>query len=320
MGNQLRRISSLGIIMFFMCASISSQSIANKPLDPSVAQLGDGFASGLANVNGTTLHFVRGGMGPALVLLHGFPQDWYEWHKVMPRLAKQFTVIAVDLRGISESKATKAGYESANLAEDIHQLVQQLKLNHVYVVGHDLGGQVAYALARLHPEDLRGVMVMETPIPGIDPWEKVKADPKLWHVNFQQVPNLPEQLIAGRQTIYFSFFFHMSGVANAITDADLAHYVKAYSSPAQLRSGFEIYRAFPADEKFNAERRSEINVPLVLAGGDLSFGKLLPNLKDTLKMYGWQNVTVEIMENSAHYVADEQPDKVAALIERYAKQ
>lgn len=316
---QFRIAAMISVIILAVCSSISGQSIANKPIDSAVAELGIEFVSGLATVNGTTLHFVRGGTGPALVLLHGFPQDWYEWHKVMPRLAKQFTVIGVDLRGIGGSKATKDGYESANLAEDIHQLVQQLKLSHVYVVGHDVGGQVAYALARLHPEDLRGVMVMETPVPGIDPWEKIKADPKLWHINFQQIPELPEQLIAGRQAIYFGFFFHMSGVVNAITDADLAHYVKAYSSPAQLRAGFEIYRALPADEKFNAEHRTELIVPLVLAGGDQSFGKLLPNLKETLKTFGWQNVFVEIMENSAHYLADEQPDKVDELIERYAK-
>jgi len=85
-------------------------------------QLGSGFQSKLADVNGTRLHYVRGGSGPAVVLLHGFPEDWYEFRLVMPRLAKRFTVIAVDLRGVGESAPSDSRYDAANLAEDIHQL------------------------------------------------------------------------------------------------------------------------------------------------------------------------------------------------------
>ena len=98
-------------------------------------QLGSGFESKFAHVNGTQLHYVRGGSGPAVVLLHGFPEDWYEFRLVMPRVAKSFTVVAVDLRGVGESASSETGYEAANLAEDVHQLIVSLGLKQVYVSG-----------------------------------------------------------------------------------------------------------------------------------------------------------------------------------------
>jgi pimeloyl-ACP methyl ester carboxylesterase len=313
--------AAVGAFVLCIGGSAAPQSQQQRGVDPAVAQLGNGFVSGTATVNGTSLHFVRGGSGPVVILLHGFPQDWYEWRKTMPLLAKAFTVVAVDLRGVGESSEAKDGYEAANLAEDIHQLTQQLKLEHAYVVGHDVGGMVAYALARLHPEDMRGVMILECPIPGTDPWEKVKSDPALWHINFQGTPELPEQLVEGRQEIYFRHFFRIGTIDHsAISDADVAHYVKAYASPLQLRAAFEVYRAFPANEKFNAAHRDAIKVPLVLVGGDHSFGKVMTSLKDVLGAYGWENVRVEVLHNLAHYIPDEQPEKIAALIERYAVQ
>jgi pimeloyl-ACP methyl ester carboxylesterase len=307
------------VALSIACAGISAPSPAQQESDPAVAQLGSGFVASTADVNGTTLHYVRGGTGPAIILLHGFPQDWYEFHQIMPRLATTFMVIAADLRGIGGSKATPGGYEAANLAEDIHQLAQQLKLERVYLVGHDLGGIVAYAFARLYPGETRGVMILDVPLPGLEPWEEVKADPLLWHINFHQTPDLPEQLIAGRQEVYFRHFWSLGTVnGDGISDDDAAHYASAYAAPEQLRAGFEMYRALPANEQFNAAQRSAIEVPLVLAGGDQGFGPLLPDIAEALQTHGGTDVTVELIENSGHYVADEQPEAVAALIERYA--
>lgn len=310
---------ALAVVISMACAGMPARLPAQQAIDPAVAELGAGFDSSTADVNGTTLHYVRGGTGPAVILLHGFPQAWYEFHQVMPRLATTFMVIAADLRGIGGSKATPGGYEAANLAEDIHQLAQQLKLERVYLVGHDLGGIVAYAFARLYPEETRGVMILDVPLPGLEPWEEVKADPLLWHINFHQTPDLPEQLIAGRQEVYFRHFWSLGTVnGDGISDDDAAHYASAYAAPEQLRAGFEMYRALPANEQFNAAQRSAIEVPLVLAGGDQGFGPLLPDIAEALQTHGCTNVTVELIENSGHYVADEQPEAVAALIERYA--
>jgi pimeloyl-ACP methyl ester carboxylesterase len=135
-------------------------------MNGTVGILGDAFVSRTANVNGTTLHYARGGRGPAVILLHGFPQDWSVFRRIMPRLARAFTVVAVDLRGIGGSTPAPNVYDAATLAEDIHQLARHLALEKPYIAGHDNGGTVAYALARLHPEAPRGVMILDVPIPG----------------------------------------------------------------------------------------------------------------------------------------------------------
>ena len=121
-----------------------------------------------AGLNGTTLHYVRGGQGPAVILIHGFPQDWFEYHAIMPRSAKQFTVIAIDLRGVGGSAVAADGYDAATMAGDVYQLAMTLGLQGVYVVGHDIGGMVAYAFVRLYPHITRGAMILDVAIPGID--------------------------------------------------------------------------------------------------------------------------------------------------------
>jgi pimeloyl-ACP methyl ester carboxylesterase len=308
-------LKALLVFVVVACAAIHGQSSSKQPTDPVLATLGPGFVSDTAQVNGTTLHYVRGGAGPAVILLHGFPQDWYAYHRIMPLLAKQFTVVAVDLRGIGGSAVTTDGYDAANMAEDVHQLVERLHLEHVYVVGHDIGGMVAYAFARRYPETSRGVMMLDIPLPGLGPWDAVKADPITWHMNFQRTPDLPEQLIAGREAIYFRYFLHKG----TFSDADVAHYAKSYAAPEHLRALLEIYRAFPANEKFNAAQQSAIGLPLVLAPGEKSpFEKLMPSFAEALRAHGCANVKVEVIKSSVHYVVDEQPDAVAELIKRYA--
>jgi pimeloyl-ACP methyl ester carboxylesterase len=305
----------LAVLVLAACAVILAQSAPRQRIDPGLAMLGGGFVSGTAQANGTTLHYVRGGTGPAIILLHGFPEDWYAYHRVMPLLAKQFTVVAVDLRGIGGSAATAAGYDAANMAEDVHRLMEYLHFEHVYVVGHDIGGMVAYAFARRYPESCRGVMLLDAPVPGLGPWDAVKANPITWHIHFQQTPDLPEQLIAGREAIYFRHFLH----SDTFRDADVARYARAYAAPEHLRAALEIYRAFPANEKFNAAQGSAISLPLVLAPGEHSpFEKLMPSFAEALRAHGCTNVKIEVIQNSVHYVADEQPEAVAELIERDA--
>ena len=297
------------------CAAIFGQTPV-KQIDSAVKKLGKNFAAYTANVNGTTLHYVRGGKGAAVILIHGFQQDWYEFHKVMPRLAQTFTVISVDLRGIGGSKATAKGYDAANLATDVQQLAEKLKLEKYYVVGHDMGGMVTYAFVRRFSEKSRGVMIIEAPLPGIEPWNEVKTNPMLWHINFNQTPELPEKLVMGKQSEYLGYFFKF--IKTGITETEAAHYVNSYKSADQLRSGFELYRALPENEKSNAAQINSLELPIVLVGGEESFGELTPRFAESIRKNGCRNVKVEIMKNAAHYVADEQPEAVAELIERYA--
>jgi pimeloyl-ACP methyl ester carboxylesterase len=302
------------------CSRAPTESPNRSRVDTALVELGDAFFSRTANVNGTMLHYVRGGAGPAVILLHGFPQDWSVFRQIMPRLAGTFTVVAVDLRGVGGSTATPSGYDAATLAEDIHQLATQLGLERPYVAGHDNGGMVAYALARLHPKAPRGMMILDVPIPGLEPWDKVKVDPVLWHFGFHQTPNAPERLIAGREAIYFRevFFNRLAHDPKAISDADLARYVQSYAKPDQLRAGLEVYRAYPLNERFNEAQRGLIDVPIVLAGGEHSMAPLNPTVARSLREHGWRHVSVEVIADSGHQVIDEKPAIVAELLERYA--
>ena len=274
------------------------------------------FVSATAAVNGTTLHYVRGGQGPALVLIHGFPQDWFEYHSIMPRLAQRFTVIAVDLRGVGGSAATPSGYDAANMAQDVHELVSARKLERVYLVGHDIGGMVTYAFVRRFPAAVRGAMILDAPIPGIKGWNEAMASPTTWHVGFMQVPGLAEKLVADRTADYLSYFFGFG----KFSSSEVEHYTKeAYGFASQLHAMFEIYRAFPANEKFNAAQRKRNDVPLFLGAGDGSpFAKLIPTFAEGLRANGCIHVKTGLIRDSVHYVVGDQPEAVTDLIEQHA--
>ena len=280
-----------------------------------------GFTSASAQVNGTTLHYVVGGQGPALILIHGFPENWSAFATIMPGLASKFRVVAVDLRGIGGSTAVQGDHETATMAEDVYQLALKLGLDRPYVVGHDIGGGVAYAIARLHPDAVRGAMILDVPIPGVDPWDQIKVNPALWHFGFHRAPGLAEKLLAGREAIYFDHFLR-DKVADpkSISDEAISRYARAYSQPGQMAAAMSMYRATEG-EKFGKERRGPLEVPLVLVGGAVpkkGFGELLPAIAKGLKDAGARSVAVETIAGSGHYVVDEKPAEVAALIERYA--
>jgi pimeloyl-ACP methyl ester carboxylesterase len=283
-------------------------------------ELGPGFIDETANVNGTTIHYVRGGHGPALVLLHGFPQDWYEWRRIMPRLSQRFTVISLDLPGVGGSAPSVAGYAAADLAEDVHHLIDKLDLGRVHIVGHDVGGWVAYAFARRFPDSTLTAMIAEGPVPGIEPWLTINVDIPLWHGAFHMVPGLPEALVTGRQAVYFRYFFDVGTMDNnVISDADLGHYADAYGDEGRLRSGFEIYRALAANMAYNAAQTGPVSVPLLLVGGEHAFGPVLPPLADNLRAnYGWSAVQSHIVAGAKHYLVEERPDEIADLIEHHA--
>lgn len=302
------------LAVFALAGPMLAQSPVQNQTNDLVAGLGDGFTSGTSTVNGTTLRYVRGGTGPVVILIHGFPEDWYEFHHVMPLLAKKFTVVAFDLRGVGGSAPALAGYDAANLAEDIHQLAGQLHLQHVYVVGHDIGGMVAYAFVRKYPQTLRGAMILDVALPGLAPWNKVKNDSVVWHIRFHQT-DLPEKLIAGRQVDYFRYFLG----TELFSDADVAHYAEAYRDPDHLRTAFEFYRAFPANEKFNAEHVGPIQVPIVLGAGERDyFAPFLSDIAEAMRSHGCTSIQTELIKSSAHYVFQEQPAAVGALINHYA--
>src|SRR5215469_15009981 len=119
----------------------------------------------MAVVNGVQIHYVIGGRGDPVVLLHGCPETWYEWRHVMPALAKNYTAIAPDLRGLGDSSKPSTGYDGKTVAEDIHELVTQLGFKTIFLVGHDIGSFVAYSYAAAHPSEIKKLVIMDVPPP-----------------------------------------------------------------------------------------------------------------------------------------------------------
>ena len=207
------------------------------------------------------------------------------------------------------------------MATDVAELVDGLGVGPVHVVGHDVGGWVAYALARLRPELARTMVIMETLLPGIEPADAPPVEVPLWHGGFHMVPELPETLVHGREAAYFRYFFDIGTAAEyVVTDAEIEHYVAAYGDLAHLHAAFEMYRAIPENAAFNDAHRTPVDVPLLLVGGEQVFGPGMPLLAKHLRAeYGWTDVDAAIVEGARHYLPEERPAEIAELIERHAR-
>ncbi len=280
------------------------------------------FSHHTATINGIQLHYVIGGKGDPVVLLHGWPETWYEWHKVMPALAKNYTVIAPDLRGLGDSSKPPTGYDGKTIAEDIHQLVTQLGFKTIYLVGHDIGTQVAYSYAAAHPTDVDKLAVMELPIPGFTP---PKLEGKIWWFIFHQTPGVPELLVEGKEKEYLSWFYHnLAYNPAAITQADIDEYVNHYSAPDGMRAGFEYYRAFPEDAAQNMNySKTNLTMP-VLAMGSGYLPVFGGNITMQSVVYGMkmlaQNVTGITVPNSGHWIPEENPKFVIEQLTKFFNQ
>jgi pimeloyl-ACP methyl ester carboxylesterase len=277
------------------------------------------FSHHTASVNGIQLHYVIGGQGDPIVLLHGWPETWYTWRHVMPDLAKNYTVIAPDLRGLGDSSKPPTGYDGKTVAEDIHQLVTQLGFRTIFLVGHDIGAFVVYPYAAAHPTEVKRLVVMEVP-PPITGFFPPPSMP-LWWILFHQTPDVPEALVQGKEMTYLSWFYqNLAYNPAAITQADINEYVSHYSAPGGMRAGFEYYRAIPQDAIQN-ENYSKTNLTMLVlalgAGYIPAFGGN-PNTaaENGMKMLA-QNVTGIIVPNSGHFIQEEQPDVVVKLLNNF---
>ncbi len=266
----------------------------------------DGFTDQYEDVNGVRLHYVVGGQGDPVVLLHGWPQTWYEWRRIMPDLATKYTVIAPDLRGLGETSVPEAGYDSKTVAEDIHLLCRKLGHSRIAVVGHDVGMGVAYAWAASYPDEISKLVVVESLLAGVgEPPTASKSGERLWHPAFHMIPGLAEQLVEGRERVYFSYFFkRFAHTPDAVPDEDLEAAVRAYSRPGRLQAGFAYYRAMPESARQNAGlMKARLTMPVLAVGGEACFGDI-PGQQ--MKLVA-DNVTTVSLKECGHWVTAEQP-------------
>jgi pimeloyl-ACP methyl ester carboxylesterase len=296
-------------------AQNNMERINDAPFDAKA--FGRNFSHRFVTVNGVRLHYVIGGQGDAIVLLHGYPETWYDWRKIMPALAQHYTVIAPDMRGLGESSIPADGdYTKKTVADDIYKLVQSLGMRRVFLVAQDMGAPVALDYAALHPDDVRDLIFIDSGIPGFG-LEKA-MDPAhggAWHFGFFAAPEFPEMLTSGRENEFLTAFAYRSHFVYqkaAFTDADISEYVRHYTKPGGMTAGFGYYRAFAQDAKDNQELlgKTKLTLPILAVGGEHGLGDFgEKNLNETAT-----NVTGLIIKDSGHFVNEEQPQPLAQAI------
>lgn len=271
-------------------------------------------------VNGITMHYVMGGKGDAIVLLHGWPQTWYEWRDVMPILAKNnYTVIVPDLRGLGDSSKPASGFDGNTTASDIYQLVSDLGFNTTHLIGHDIGAQTGYSYATAHPNNVSRLVVIDYVFPGL--LSNVSfAEP--WWFSFHRALDLPEALIAGNEREYLSWFYReLAYNPYSVSEEAIDEYVRQYSAPGGMRSGFEYFRASANDATMNNETsKDKLAMPILAVSGEVSpfgGGDAKPNYSlESAKLLA-NNVSEIIMPFSGHWIPEEQPGPLADLLVKF---
>lgn len=271
-----------------------------------------GFQSRKVRAGDIDMHAVIGGNGPPLVLIHGFPQTWWEWRKMMPRLAESHTVVAVDLRGAGHSDNPQGGYEKASLAADIHAVMVALGFDRYAVCGHDIGGMVALALACTHRHAVTLLTILDVSQPGWSGWEDNCAKPALWHFAFHQKRDLPERLLFGREYDYVSAFIAdraFDHSAHALEDVQV--FARALAQPGNTRGGLEWYRAFPTDHRNALEWKQEkLAMPVLALGGEHNYGPVIVPMLQEFAI----DVSGGIIAGCGHWLPEERPVETADAI------
>jgi pimeloyl-ACP methyl ester carboxylesterase len=280
----------------------------------------DTFTSRLVHTGELRLHAVIGGEGPPLLLVHGWPQTWYAWRLVMPALARDFEVIAVDQRGIGLSDKPREGYDVGTLANDLVALMDALDHERLALYGTDTGMPIAYAVAADHPERIERLVVSEAPLPGISPSPPLFVPPplnaRLWHLMFNQLPaEVNEALVRGREDVFFGAEFAASAGTRKLPEEAVSYYIETLAAdPEALRGSFGFYRAIPTSAAQNEERKNRrLPMPVLALGGEESGGE---NPANAMKLVA-DDVLGAVLAGAAHWVAEQAPEELLAALTEF---
>jgi pimeloyl-ACP methyl ester carboxylesterase len=276
--------------------------------------------------NGIALHYVQAGSGDPVILLHGFSQTWFMWSKdIIPALARDYLVIAPDLRGAGDSEKPPSGYDKRTMAEDIHALVTGLGHRRVKIVAHDFGAAVAYAYAATYRDEVERLAVFEILIPGfgyedtlVYPFPEDGTGRKVWHMAFHNAPyGIPEFLISGRERQYLDYFWsHFAHDPSAVSEDERREYARGYSTPGGLHA-LKYYQTHAQDAEYNrAAAKRPLEIPVMAYGGAAFIGE---GVKASLEQVA-SNVEGGVIPDCGHWVTAEQPqfviDKLREFLSR----
>lgn len=264
--------------------------------------------------NGIAHHVLEAGDGPAMVLLHGWPQTSFAWRKVMPALAAHYRVVAPDLRGMGRTDRPDGPYDMRTVADDLAALIDALGLDRPYLVGHDWGGLVARRFALDRPNAARRIAVLDV-APHEQALQNINAQSArgLWHFFFNVKTELATALIAGREEVFLRHFFHdKCHDPETFIPECVGEYAAALAAPGALAAGLKYYQAMFAENRAldAAGKGQKIAAPLLLLWGT-SGG--VGAVADLMAMWGREadNLVRGVgFDGSGHYLAEEEPDRV----------
>jgi pimeloyl-ACP methyl ester carboxylesterase len=262
-------------------------------------------------IAGEKIHVRVGGHGPAVLLLHGFGDTGDMWAPLAKDLNTERTMVVPDLRGMGLSSHPETGYEKKAQAQDLARLLDALHIKQVQLVTHDIGNMVGYAFAAQFPERVTRFAIIDAPLPGIGNWDETRLSPKTWHFNFRG-PDV-ERLVAGRERILLDRFYNeLSATPASIDEATRDHYAKLYAQPLAMHSAFNQFAAFAQDAIDNPKfaAHAKLPMPVLAIGGDHSYGAGMGKLMQLVAT----DVTSLVIQNSGHWIMEEQPKELVRAI------
>jgi pimeloyl-ACP methyl ester carboxylesterase len=272
-----------------------------------------GVTHELTELNGTRIHHVSAGTtGPPILLVHGWPETWWAFRRLIPILARTHRVHALDLRGFGDSGAGDTAYGEAVAAEDLHALVEHLGEGPVHLLGQDISGGTSFRFAATHPQDVLSFTGVETTLAGFG--LEALADVNgfgSWHVGFLGAPGIPSMLLPGHERELLAEWAYplMNGTPGSITEDDLDEFVRTYSRPHAWRGSEGLYQDLFADHGATKALAAEhpLAVPVLAVDGASH-----PFTANTLRQVSAGEIAAVHLEGVGHLVAQEAPEALAA--------
>ena len=285
----------------------------------------EGFERRQIEAGGTTINLVKGGNGPPLLLLHGYPQTHTIWHKIAPRLAEEFTVVAADLRGYGDSgkphgDAEHLAYSKRSMAQDQVEVMEQLGFDSFFLVAHDRGARVSHRLTKDHPQRVRKLALLDI-IPTHRMFQVVNKEmaTNTYHWFFLIQPyDFPERVI-GADPDYFirSRFQRVNNAATVFPPEAIEEYVRCFSDPAAIHGTCEDYRAGASIDLVHdeADLEQKVTCPLLALWSATGY---MGRTQDVLQV--WWDYATDVRGHSlscGHYLAEEMPEETYAAIREF---
>jgi pimeloyl-ACP methyl ester carboxylesterase len=272
-------------------------------------------------VNDTTIHYVKGGSGSPILLWHGFLETWYCCRKIMPSLAKKYTVIATDMRGYGDSEKPDSGYDAHTLADDFRGLIQKEGISEeLIIIAHDMGAPPALLYAAEHPNEIKALVYMDNPVlttknmrllNSFDP--SIQKRGGLWWWGFAFATDMPERLLIGNERKFLTWFYEFSPDGGAsVEEAAIQEYLRSFCGTEGIRGSFGIYRdVFKSMEQTDIYEENKVKTPILALGGGLGdmVKKMLQGVAEDV--YG------DVVPNCGHFIPDERPQYVIDELEKF---